>query len=85
MTLTKCNHCSKISRKVFNGASIIKSKINCADYKPSDGFDEFCKQNIDLLKEEVYNLCKNGFTNSNEIKQKIKKTYKNRYFLIISK
>jgi hypothetical protein len=63
----------------------IKSKINEANYKPSDGFDEFCKNNIDLLKEEISNLCKNGLTDSNEIKQKIKKTYKNRYFLIISK
>ncbi len=63
----------------------IKSKINDPNYKPSDGFDEFCKSNLDLLKEEISNLCKNGFTDSNEIKQKIKKTYKNRYFLIISK
>ncbi len=63
----------------------IKSKINDDNYKPSDGFDEFCKSNLDLLKEEISNLCKNGFTDSNEIKQKIKKTYKNRYFLIISK
>ena len=63
----------------------IKSKLQEDDYKPSDGFDEFCKINIDLLKEEVNMLCRNGFTNSEEIKKKIKKTYKNRYFLIISK
>jgi len=63
----------------------IKSKLNDPNYKPSDGFDEFCKSNLDLLKEEIANLCKSGFTDSNEIKQKIKKTYKNRYFLIISK
>jgi hypothetical protein len=63
----------------------IKTKISEQDYKPSDGFDEFCKNNMELLKEEVQTLCSNGFTDSNEIKQKIKKTYKNRYFLIISK
>jgi hypothetical protein len=63
----------------------IKTKINEKDYKPSEGFDEFCKNNVDLLKEEVNILCRNGFTNSEEIKKKIKKTYKNRYFLIISK
>jgi hypothetical protein len=63
----------------------INSRLNDDDYKPSDGFDEFCKANIDLLKEEVNILCRNGFTNSTEIKNKIKKTYKNRYFLIISK
>ena len=63
----------------------IKSRINDDNYKPSDGFDEFCKSNVSILKEEVSFLCKNGMTNSDEIKQKIKKTYKNRYFLIISK
>ena len=63
----------------------IKSNINNKDYKPSDGFSEYCNQNIDVLREEVNNLCKNGLTDSNEIKSKIKKTYKNRYFLIINK
>jgi len=63
----------------------IKMNINDENYKPSDGFDEFCKSNIDLLKEEVNILCRNGFTNSTEVKNKIKKTYKNRYFLIISR
>jgi hypothetical protein len=61
----------------------IKSKINDDNYKPSEGFDEFCKENIDLLKEEVNFLCRNGLTDSEEIKRKIKKTYKNRYFLFI--
>jgi hypothetical protein len=60
----------------------IKKGLLYEDYKPSDGFDGFCKDNIDLLKEEVQMLCKNGLTNSEEIKNKIKKTYKNRYFLV---
>jgi len=63
----------------------IKTHINEEDFKPSESFDSFCKLNKDLLKEEVNLLCKNGFTNSEEIKQKIKKTYKNRYFILISK
>jgi hypothetical protein len=63
----------------------IKMNINSGDFKPSDGFDEFCKKNIDILKEQINILCKAGFTDPNEIKLKIKKTYKNRYFLIISK
>jgi hypothetical protein len=61
----------------------IKRSIQNENYKPSEGFDTFCKENVDLLKEEVNILCKNGFTNSDEIKKKIKKTYKNRYFLLI--
>jgi hypothetical protein len=63
----------------------IKTNIASGDFKPSDGFDEFCKQNVNLLKEEITVLCRAGLTDSNEIKAKIKKTYKNRYFLAINK
>ena len=54
-------------------------------YKPSNGFIDFCKKSIEQLKAEVTNLCKSGITDSEEIKNKIKKTYKNRYFMSISK
>ena len=63
----------------------IKININNKDYKPSEGFDRFCQENMDILKEEINNLLKNGFTDSDEIKKKIKKTYKNRYFLLTSR
>ncbi len=62
----------------------ISLNIKSGDFKPSDGFDEFCKENINLLKEEVNLLCRAGITDSNQIKEKIKKTYKNRYFLVVS-
>lgn len=55
------------------------------DYKPSTGFDDFCKQNIELLKQEIRLMYHSGLTDSNDIKNKIKKTYKNRYFLFIPK
>lgn len=55
------------------------------NYKPSTGFDEFCKEYIEILKVEVTSLFKSGITDSEEIKKKIKKTYKNRYFMLISK
>jgi len=57
--------------------------IKQRDYKPSDGFDDFCKNNIEILKEQINSFCKNGLTDALEIKNKIKKTYKNRYFLVI--
>jgi hypothetical protein len=63
----------------------INTNINSGNFKPSEGFDNFCKENMDVLKEQINALCKAGFTDSNEIKFKIKKTYKNRYFLAISK
>ena len=63
----------------------IKNMIISKETKPSDGFDDFCKNNKDILSEEVKSLCQFGMRDSNEIKNKIKKTYKNRYFLIVSK
>lgn len=62
----------------------IKNNIISGDFKPSEGFDEFCKENVNILKEQVSQFCRAGITDSNEIKTKIKKTYKNRYFLIIT-
>ena len=63
----------------------IKLHVNLGNFKPSDGFEEFCKENVELLKEQVIMIYKSGITNSEEIKAKIKKTYKNRCFLIINK
>lgn len=60
----------------------ILQNINNKDYKPSDAFTDFCKDHVDILREEVNVLIKNGIKNSNEIKEKIKKTYKNRYFIL---
>jgi hypothetical protein len=63
----------------------ILQNVNNKDYKPSDGFSIFCKENIEILQEEVNRLCKCGLTNHIEIKDKIKKTYKNRYFMLVTK
>lgn len=63
----------------------INQNISDKNLKPSVGFDEFCNKNINLLKIEINRLLKNGIKEPEEIKNKIKKTYKNRYFIIISK
>ena len=63
----------------------IQSNIINNDFKPSDAFAQFCRENQELLLEEVTNLCKIGLTDHIEIKNKIKKTYKNRYFNITNK
>ena len=65
----------------------INYNINDKDkkYKPSDGFIEFCNENIDFLKEEVNRLITYNISYPNEIKKKIKKTYKNRYFMLTNK
>ena len=56
---------------------------NNSKYKPADAFQTYCKEHTDLLKEEIKRLLKLGFIDPTEIKNKIKKTYKNRYFLLI--
>ena len=48
--------------------------------KPSIGFIDFCKQEKDVIGNEVDKLFKLGVTDVKEIHDKIKKTYKNRYF-----
>ena len=64
----------------------IVTNITKKDYKPSDGFVDFCNANVPLLKEEVSRLFEEeGIQKDAKIvEKKIKKTYKNRYFIIIS-
>ena len=53
--------------------------------KPSDSFLHFCEENKDLLKQEIIYLISNGFKEKEVIENKIKKTYKNRYFILVKK
>ena len=57
------------------------------DYQPKTGFVDFCKENISLLKEVIQELHKNETLpmDPNIIQTKIKKTYKNRYFVLVNK
>ena len=74
-----------VQKELLDAIDTHIKNIISRDSKPSDGFDDFCKNNKDILNDEIKSLCKNGLTDSNEIKNKIKKTYKNRHFLIVSK
>jgi hypothetical protein len=51
--------------------------------KPAVGFVDFCRAHMELLKAEIDILRTNGITERHEIQNKIKKTYKNRYFMQI--
>jgi hypothetical protein len=64
---------------------IIKNIIK-KDYKPSEGFVDFCNKNVPLLREEVTRLFEEEGVQKDAkiVEKKIKKTYKNRYFIIIS-
>jgi hypothetical protein len=62
----------------------IVNHIQNPDYKPSEGFVDFCSENRDSLKEEVTKMV-NLQLSLDVIKEKIKKTYKNRYFIFINR
>ena len=62
----------------------IKINVN-STYKPSDGFINFCKENVELLKDEIKIFIDEDIDDdAYSIKKKVKKTYKNRYFMFIS-
>ena len=60
----------------------IQTNIIKNDYKPANAFHSYCNENTELLKEEIKRLLKLGLNDHIDIKDKIKKTYKNRYFLL---
>ena len=62
----------------------IAANIINDNYKPSDGFSGFCNDNLDALKKGIAHLMDQGMKDSHEIRDKIKKTYKNRYFIFIT-
>jgi len=63
---------------------IVRNMVN-DDYKPSTGFQNFCANNTDILKVEISRLMAQNMKDSGQIQEKIKKTYKNRYFILVSK
>jgi hypothetical protein len=82
---------SKIDRRkkyIMINSNILNSmdkhiiqNMNIKDYKPSIGYEDYCKLNINLLKEDILSMHQLNMSND-DIKLKIKKTYKNRYFII---
>jgi hypothetical protein len=64
----------------------IMNNITKENFKPSVAFDLFCNENTEILTKEIKELIeKKGLLSTKEIKNKIKKTYQNRYFLAIKK
>jgi hypothetical protein len=63
----------------------IMENIDNDSYTPKDGFTDFCKSNLELLKKVVNQICESGLRDARAIEDKVKKTYKNRYFVLIKK
>ena len=62
--------------------SHILKNMHTAQYKPSSGFIAFCFEYSDLVKSELHRLAEDGDEKKTTLK--IKKTYKNRYFIVKS-
>jgi len=53
------------------------------DSKPESAFILFCKENEDILRQSIGQFLIKGVNDTQLIQAKIKKTYKNRYFLLV--
>ena len=62
----------------------IKTNMKNENYKPALGFDDFCKNNMVIVATEKLTLENNHNLKKDYISSKIKKTYKNRYYLIVN-
>jgi len=60
----------------------IEEHIHNDDYQPKTGFISFCKSNEKILKSAITKIFEQGISDSCVIEDKIKKTYKNRYFML---
>ena len=61
----------------------IKNLYLNKNYKPSDGYETFCSDNVDILTKEIKRLFKKyDFITKEFLVFKFKKTYKNRYYRI---
>ncbi len=60
----------------------IEENVYNIDYQPKTGFVSFCKSNEKVLKSAIAKIFEQGISDSSLIEDKIKKTYKNRYFML---
>jgi hypothetical protein len=63
----------------------IEENIYNDDYQPKTGFISFCKSNETVLKSAIAKIYEQGISDSSLIEDKMKKTYKNRYFILTNK
>lgn len=61
----------------------IRASLNDPTFTPANGYDWFCNQHKDILFDEIVRILNEGYmVDVKQLTSKIKKTYKNRYFLI---
>ena len=60
----------------------IKEHINDNDFSPKTGYDKFLKTSAEIVRTESEHLKRKFEMSDSDIKTKVKKTYKNRYYII---
>ena len=60
----------------------IKQHINDNDFSPKTGYDKFLKTSVEIVGSESENLKRKFELSDDDIRSKIKKTYKNRYYIM---
>jgi hypothetical protein len=63
----------------------IRSNIGSKDYQPKTGFVNFYEANNTLILQTFRSFCQQNIKDVEFIQTKLKKTYKNRYFMFINK
>ena len=72
-----------VTRELLNAMdNHIEKNMYNEDYQPKTGFILFCKSNEAILIDTLANVIEQGIHDSELIQDKIKKTYKNRYFIL---
>ena len=63
----------------------IRTNIGLKDYQPKKGFVNFYEANNTLILQTFRSFCQQNIKDIEFIQTKLKKTYKNRYFMFINK
>ena len=84
----------KISRRKYISSSRelidamdshIIENIQNENFTPAESFDNFCENSREILLNEIKNTIQKVDLSKDEMSHKIKKTYKNRYFILSRK
>jgi len=73
---------TSFSREIIaNMDEHIETQLENRDYTPANGFENFGKFLTDEMMEQIEIFKKSNDADSNFVEEKLKKTYKNRYYL----
>ena len=61
----------------------LRGLINNKNFKPAVAYDQFCDEQVELLRVEIRRLMVQNISGE-KMSEKFKKTYKNRYFILQS-